>query len=88
MLEVKYFETQKGYRQLNEEARSMEQGGSLSGIARESTFVMNGTNVHHLSGYIMSDKHLYAIALTTAGVNNNEAHQIWSRVLSSVALKK
>ncbi|MBI5176337.1 MAG: DcrB-related protein [Candidatus Melainabacteria bacterium] len=88
MLEEKYFETQKGYRKLNEEARSMGQGGSLSGIARESTFVMNGTNVHHLSGYIMSDKHLYAIGLTTAGVNNNEAHQIWSRVLSSVALKK
>lgn len=88
MLEEKYFETQKGYRKINEEARSMGQGGSLSGIARESTFVLNGTNVHHLSGYIMSDKHLYAIALTTAGVNNNEAHQIWSRVLSSVALKK
>lgn len=88
MLEERYFETQKGYRKLNEEARSMGQGGSLSGIARESTFVLNGTNVHHLSGYIMSDKHLYAIGLTTAGVNSNEAHQIWSRVLSSVALKK
>ncbi|CAN5494924.1 hypothetical protein BH11CYA1_BH11CYA1_13080 [soil metagenome] len=87
-LEEKYFLTLKNYQKVGEEARSIGSGGGVPGVVRESTFEMNGVKVHHLSGYVMVDKNLYAICLSTAGVNSNEAHQVWSRVASSVTVKR
>lgn len=87
LLEEKYFLSLKNYKKIGEEQRPMGSGGSVPGVVRESTFETNGVKVHHLSGYIMVDRSLYAVCLSTAGVNSNEAHQIWSRVASSVAVK-
>lgn len=88
MLEEKYFLPLKNYHKIGEEQSSMGSGGSVPGVVRESTFETNGVKMHHLSGYIMVDKNLYAVCLSTAGVNYNEAHQIWSRVASSVTVKR
>ncbi|MBP9092290.1 hypothetical protein KBI23_14775 [bacterium] len=88
MLEEKYFLPLKNYQKIGEEQRSIGSGGSVPGVVRESTFETNGVKMHHLSGYIMVDKNLYAVCLSTAGVNYNEAHQIWSRVASSVTVKR
>lgn len=88
MLEEKYFLPLKNYHKIGEEQSSMGSGGSVPGIVRESTFETNGVKMHHLSGYIVVDKNLYAVCLSTAGVNYNEAHQIWSRVASSVTVKR
>jgi hypothetical protein len=88
MLEEKHFATQKNYHKIGEEQRAMGSGGGLPGVVRESTFDINGVKVHHLASYIMVDRKLYAICLSTAGVNSNEAHQIWSRVASSVTIKR
>lgn len=88
LLEEKYFLSLKNYKKIGEEPLSMGSGGSVPGVVRESTFEINGVKFHHLSGYIMVDKNLYAICLSTAGVNSNEAHQIWSRVASSVTIKR
>jgi hypothetical protein len=88
MLEEKYFLPLKNYQKIGEEQLSMGSGGSVPGVVRESTFETNGVKMHHLSGYIMVDKNLYAVCLSTAGVNYNEAHQIWSRVASSVTVKR
>lgn len=88
LLEEKYFLPLKNYKKIGEEPLSMGSGGSVPGVVRESTFETNGVKFHHLSGYIMVDKNLYAICLSTAGVNSNEAHQIWSRVASSVTIKR
>lgn len=88
MLEEKHFATQKNYHKIGEEQRAMGSSGSVPGVIRESTFDMNGVKVHHLAGYIMVDRKLYAICLSTAGVNSNESHQIWSRVASSVTFRR
>ena len=88
MLEEKYFLSLKNYNKIGEEQRSLGSGGSVPGVVRESTFETNGVKVHHLSGYIVVDKNLYAVCLSTAGVNSNEAHQIWSKVTSSVTVKR
>ncbi len=88
ILEEKYFAPLKNYHKIGEEQRSMGSGSGVPGVIRESTFDMNGVKVHHLAGYIMVDRKLYAICLSTAGVNSNEAHQIWSRVASSVTVKR
>lgn len=88
MLEEKYFLPLKNYHKIGEEQSSMGSGGSVPGVVRESTFETNGVKMHHLSGYIVVDKNLYAVCLSTAGVNYNEAHQIWSRVASSVTVKR
>lgn len=84
-LEQKYFETQRAYQKINEESRTV--GSGIQALVRESTFETHGTKVHHLSAFIASDKDLWAICLTTAGLNSNEAHQIWSRIASSISLK-
>ena len=88
MLEEKHFAPLKNYHKICEEQRAMGSGGGVPGVIRESTFDMNGVKVHHLAGYIMVDRKLYAICLSTAGVNSNEAHQVWSRVASSVTVKR
>ncbi len=88
MLEEKHFASLKNYHKIGEEQRSMGSGGGVPGVIRESTFDTNGVRVHHLAGYIMVDRKLYAICLSTAGVNSNEAHQVWSRVASSVTIKR
>ncbi len=88
ILEEKHFAPQKNYHKIGEEQLAMGSGGGLPGVVRESTFDTNGVRVHHLAGYIMVDRKLYAICLSTAGVNSNEAHQIWSRVASSVTIKR
>ncbi|MBP6349928.1 MAG: DcrB-related protein [Candidatus Obscuribacter sp.] len=84
-LEQKHFETQKAYQKLNEESRTV--GSGIQALVRESTFETHGTKVHHLSAFIASDKELWAICLSTAGLNSNEAHQLWSRIASSISLK-
>ena len=88
ILEEKHFAPLKNYHKIGEEQRSMGSGGCVPGVVRESTFDTNGVKVHHLAGYIMVDRKLYAICLSTAGVNSNEAHQVWSRVASSVTIKR
>lgn len=88
MLEEKHFAPLKNYHKIGEEQRAIGSGGGVPGVIRESTFDMNGVKVHHLAGYIMVDRKLYAICLSTAGVNSNEAHQVWSRVTSSVTIKR
>ncbi|MBS1990204.1 MAG: DcrB-related protein [Cyanobacteria bacterium SZAS LIN-3] len=86
-LEEKYFLTQKNYQKVGEESCSVGSGGGGPAIVRESTFEANGVKIHHLSAYILSDKYLYAVCLSTAGPNSNEAHQIWSRISSSLSVK-
>jgi len=88
ILEEKYFAPLKNYHKIAEEQRSIGSGGGVPGVIRESTFDTNGVTVHHMAGYIMVDRKLYAICLSTAGVNSNEAHQVWSRVASSVTVKR
>ncbi|MBN8662916.1 MAG: hypothetical protein J0M35_21295 [Candidatus Obscuribacter phosphatis] len=90
ILEEKYFSTLKDYQKIKEEPRPIGDSGSLSSIVRESTFETNGRKVHHLSAYIKDEKgaKVYAICLTTAGLNHNEANQIWSSIITSVRLKQ
>lgn len=90
ILEEKHFATLKDYRKIKEEPRQMGDSGSLPSIVRESTFETNGCKVHHLSAYIKDEKQakVYAICLTTAGLNHNEANQVWSSIVSSVRLKQ
>lgn len=88
ILEEKHFASQKNYHKIGEEQRAMGSGGALPAVVRESTFDTNGVKIHHLASYIIVDRKLYAICLSTAGVNANEAHQIWSRVASSVTIKR
>lgn len=84
-LEQNHFETQRAYQKVNEESRTL--GSGIQAIVRESTFETHGVKVHHLSSFIASDKNLWAICFTTAGLSTNEAHQIWSRIASSISLK-
>lgn len=89
LLEEKHYASLKDYRKLKEEAKQLGDSGSLPSIVRESTFETNGCKVHHLSAYIKDDKQakVYAIGLTTAGLNLNQANQIWNSIVSSVRLK-
>jgi len=87
MLEDKYFSTQKGYQKVAEEPREMGFGGGVPGVVREATFENNGVKVHQLSGFMVVDKYLYAISFSTAGYNSNEAHQMWTRLVSSFSAK-
>lgn len=80
-LEEKYFAQQKNYHKIKDAETNF---GNASGILQESTFENGGNKIHHLTGYIFADNHLWAIALSTAGVNYNEAHQMWSRIASSI----
>ncbi|MBX9937893.1 MAG: hypothetical protein K2Y32_01505 [Candidatus Obscuribacterales bacterium] len=89
ILEEKHFATLNDYRKIKEEPKQLGDSGSLPSIVRESTFETNGCKVHHLSAYIKDEKQakVYAICLTTAGLNHNEANQVWNSIVSSVRLK-
>jgi len=87
MLEDKYFATQKNYQKVAEEPKEIGFGNGVSGIVRESTHENDGVKVHQMSAFLSIDKYYYAISLSTAGYNSNEAHQIWTRFISSVSAK-
>ena len=87
MVEDKYFVTQKNYQKVAEEPKEIGFGNGVSGIVRESTHENDGVKIHQMSGFLTIDKYYYAISLSAAGCNSNEAHQIWTRLVSSISAK-